>query len=173
MVEQSVSGVLTFAYWLHMAATVLWAGGLATIIFFVNPLAQQNLTGNFYRPFITKIYSRIQQVGWFCLVLLVVTGMFQMSSNPNYEGFLTIDNSWSLAILLKHLVIGLLVLVSAYITWILDPKITRIYLTQRDIEKEINYVELKVLENMKVKLSRVNLVIFLAVLAFTAWARAA
>lgn len=173
MAGQPVTSAVAFAYWIHMAATVLWAGGLATIILFVNPLARQNLTGNFYQLFITKIYTRVQQLGWFCLALLVVTGMFQMSANPNYAGFLAIDNPWSLAILLKHLTIGLLVLVSAYITWILDPKITRTYLAQRNMEQAAKNPDLKTLENMKVRLSWVNLVIFLAVLAFTAWARAA
>ena len=170
---QSTNGLLSFTYGLHIIATVVWAGGLTTLLLFVNPTARKILTGNVYRPFVLRMYSRIQQVGWFCLLVLVGTGLFQMSSNPHYQGFLAVRNSWAFAILLKHVFIRQLVLVNAYITWILDPKITRTYLAQRDIENEINYIELKALETMKVRLSWVNLLIFLVVLGFTAWARTA
>ncbi|NPV77039.1 MAG: hypothetical protein HPY59_11770 [Anaerolineae bacterium] len=171
MVEQSPAWALTLAYWIHIAATVFWLGGMTTLILFILPLARQYLVGNVYRPFLMKAYSRIQQVGWFCLALLTATGMFQMSSHPSYQGFLAINNPWALAILMKHLVIGLLLLASAYITWILDPKITRLNFLQQDIENEVNYLELRRLEIMKMKMSWFNLILFLVILALTAWAR--
>lgn len=171
MVEHSPVWALSLAYWFHIAATIVWLGGFTTMILFVSPLARQTLVGSVYRPFLTKSFSRIQQVGWFCLALLTVTGMFQMSSHPSYQGFLAINNSWAVAILIKHLVIGLLLLVSAYITWVLDPRITRLNLLQRDVENEVNCLELRRLETMKIQFSWFSLVLFLAILALTAWAR--
>lgn len=144
---------------------------MTTLILFIFPLTKQYLIGDGYRPFIMKAYSRIQQIGWFSLALLTATGMFQMSSHPSYQGFLAINNPWAFAIFVKHLVIGLLLLASAYITWILDPKITRLNLLQLDIENDVNYLELKRLETTKIKLSWFNLALFLVILALTAWAR--
>src|SRR5512133_891646 len=121
--------ILTILYWLHMLATVVWIGGLAAVSLLLLPAMQRTL-GNAkyaeaYSALLTQIQARLQQMGWFCLLVLIGTGMFQMSANRSYKGFLTITNPWSVAILIKHLVIGLMILVSGYVTWGLLPRLQR------------------------------------------------
>jgi hypothetical protein len=72
----------------------------------------------------------LQQVGWFSLAILGVTGMFQMSSSPNYQGFLAVDNPWAMAILAKHVVIGGMVVAAAYMTWGVLPALQRLAILQ-------------------------------------------
>jgi uncharacterized membrane protein len=117
--------VLAIAYWLHMLATVLWIGGLAATALIVVPAARRTVSGKEYAAFLALVQKRLQAVGWFSLVVLSLTGMFQMSSSPFYEGFLAIQNTWAIAMLLKHLSIGLMVLFSGYLTWFLGPALQR------------------------------------------------
>ncbi|MCC6147614.1 MAG: hypothetical protein IT308_08620 [Anaerolineaceae bacterium] len=171
MAGQPTNWALTLIYWLHLAATVVWLGGLTSMLFFILPAAEQYLGDSLTWSFLKKIDTRMQQVGWFCLVILVGTGLFQMSSHPSYEGFLTIGTPWSFAILSKHLVIGLLILASGYTTWNLDPKITRLRFLQKDEEDKPKSLELKRLEALKIKALWISLGLILVILGLTAWAR--
>ena len=120
--------LLAVIYWLHMLATVIWIGGLAALALIVIPAARRTLDADPYAAFLGRVQERLQQVGWLSLLVLGATGMFQMSVNPNYGGFLAIDNRWAAAILLKHAAIGLMVIVSAYSTWGLLPQLRRMAL---------------------------------------------
>ena len=163
---------LAIAYWLHMLATVAWIGGLVALSVVLLPAARRALDPQGFSGLISQVQVRMQRVGWFSLVVLVVTGMFQMSSHPSYGGFLTITNSWAVAILIKHLVIGGMVLVSAYATWGLLPALQRSAL-RRAAGREVDPFQQQRLERREEWLLRINLVLSIIVLALTAWARAA
>lgn len=120
--------VLTLIYGLHMLATVAWIGGLAAFAFIILPAAKKGLPVGAYEPFFIRMSTRLQQIGWFSLVVLIITGLFQMSAHPQYEGILAVNNTWSIAIFAKHIVIGSMVIVSAYVTWILNPAYQRLSL---------------------------------------------
>jgi uncharacterized membrane protein len=161
---------LAIAYWLHLLATVIWIGGLVTLAWLVIPAAQRSLDSTGYSIFLERIESRLQSVGWFSLILLTVTGMFQLSANPNYTGFLTINNRWALAILLKHLAVVGMVLVSAYLTWGLMPDLRRS--AMRQAVGKLSPEEGAKLRRREQTLLRLNLVLAFVVLALTALARA-
>lgn len=164
--------VLAIAYWLHMLATVLWIGGLAAMSLIVVPAARKALNGKEYAVLLAQMQKRLQAIGWFSLVVLVLTGMFQMSSSPFYEGFLAIQNTWSVAMLLKHLSIGLMVLVSGYLTWFLGPALQRNVLL-RTAGKEIDPSRQVKLQRQEELLLAVNVAASVLVLLLTAVARAA
>jgi len=163
---------LTFAYWLHMLATVGWIGSLAALSLVVLPAARRALEPGAYSALLARIQIRLQPLAWFCLIILAGTGMFQMSAHPSYSGFLSINNEWAAAILLKHIVIGLMVLLSAYITWGLLPSLQRAAL-MRGAGVEVDSRAMVRLERREIWLLRVNLFLSVIVLALTAWARAA
>jgi uncharacterized membrane protein len=162
--------VLTLSYWLHMIATVVWIGGLAALTLFVSPAAKRTLQSQPYTVLLDKIQNRLHSIGWFCLAVLVVTGMFQLSSSPSYKGFLVVQNQWAWAILLKHLVIGLMVAISAYLSWGLSPELTRLALLQSKGALKNNSL-LERLQNRQIIFMRINLAIGVVILALTAWAR--
>jgi hypothetical protein len=107
--------------------------------------------------------------------------MLQMGANPNYEGFFTISNVWSGAILIKHLFFLGMTGISAYLTWGLLPQMRRLALLRaRDQAKIINSagqqadalpeIEARILRQEELLL-RLNLVLGVLVLAMTAVAR--
>ena len=161
---------LTLAYWLHLLATVVWIGGLASLSLFVLPAARRSLTAQQYAGFLGALKVRLQQVGWFSLMILIFTGLFQMISHPNYEGLLAIGAPWAVAILVKHLAVGVMIVLSAYVTWGLTPALQRLALLQSH-GKEIPAAEAEKLQRREALLLNLNLIISIIILALTALAR--
>jgi uncharacterized membrane protein len=163
--------VLTITYWLHMVATVVWIGGLTAVSLVLVPAGRKTLAAPAFGALLTQVNARLQGIGWFSLVVLFATGMFQMSASPRYEGFFAITNAWSAAILAKHLAVGLMILVSGYITWGLLPALKRISLL-RAAGKTSGGADEARLRRREDLLLRANLVLSVLVLLLTAWARA-
>ncbi|MEJ2706127.1 MAG: CopD family protein [Anaerolineales bacterium] len=161
---------LSLAYWVHMLATVTWIGGLAALAIFVLPAAHKSLDRNAYPAFLADIRRRLDPLAWLSLVLLVATGLFQMSANPNYQGFLAINNRWAVAILIKHLVFIVMTGISAYLTWGILPAMQRAALRLAHGQQVL---ESQALQRREIFLMRLNLALGLIVLGLTAIARAA
>lgn len=171
--EQAVSPLaLAAAYWLHMLATVSWLGGLAALALFVLPAARKTLDAAAYSNLLAHIQPRLQNIAWFSLAVLGVTGMFQMSAHPSYAGFLAVNSPWAMAILVKHLVIGLMILTSAYVTWGLLPAIRRAALL-RAAGRAVEPAEAARLARREMLLLNINLALSVVVLLLTALARSA
>lgn len=162
--------VLAVAYWLHMIATVIWLGGLAALALVVLPAARRSLASDAYSELLAGMQVRLQRLGWFSLAVLAVTGMFQMSSHPAYGGFLDISNSWSIAIFAKHMVIGVMVAVSAYVTWGILPALQRLSLL-RAAGRSGPEDQQRRLEQRETNMLRLNLLLSALVLLLTAIAR--
>ncbi len=163
---------ISIAYWLHMLATVTWIGGLAAISLFVVPAAGKVLDKTAFGALLSRLVTRLQLVGWFSLAVLIVTGLFQMSASPFYKGFLAISNPWAVAILTKHLVVGLMILAAAYVTWGLLPSLQRTIL-MRAAGRPVDDSAIASIQNREILLLRLNLALSVIVLALTALARTA
>ncbi len=164
------SWALSLIYWFHMLATVIWIGGLATLSIIFLPVARQALEPEAYTRLLAGVQKRLDPLGWMSLLVLIGTGMFQMSANPNYEGFLAVGNRWSLAILIKHILFLVMTGVSAYLTWGLIPKLQRIALRQVHGQATRESQNLQKQEDF---LLRLNFLLGVAILALTALARTA
>lgn len=154
-----------------MLATVVWIGGLVSLSLFVLPNARVTLDQTAYQKFSLRLFTSLQRVGWFCLGVLIVTGMFQLSAHPQYQGFLAITSPWARALLIKHLVIGGMIAVSATINWWVLPALNRLTLIQLSGDAD-SQEHIRRLEQRERFLLRLNLVLSVVVLLLTALARA-
>ena len=161
--------VLALIYWLHLLATVMWVGSLAAISFLVLPAMKRTLNPETQLIFIEAMQKRLEPITWFSISLLVLTGLFQMSLNPHYDGFLSTSTQWSLAILAKHILGMIIVVVSAIQTWEVIPAIRRGILLSK---KHDNALELDALRRREINLVRINLGLAVLILLATAVARA-
>jgi len=160
---------LTLTYWLHMLATVIWIGGLAALALIVLPAAQRALEPESRAALLEQIQRRLESLGGFSLFLLLATGMFQMSANPNFDGYLSTSNAWGQAMLLKHGLFVLMLGVSAAQTWWLLPNIRRAALMQKRGKGDPAAIEK--MSRQETLLFRINLILSLLILAATAMAR--
>ncbi|MFN2194792.1 MAG: CopD family protein [Anaerolineales bacterium] len=159
---------LTLIYWTHMLATVVWIGGLALLLLLVLPMVNRTLPQAQQAVLLERIQSRFDPIIWLCLMLLVATGLFQMSASPNYKGFLAIDNRWAVAILIKHLIFLGMIAVNAAVTWVVLPGLRRVALKR---QKGLEAPEEARLQRQELLLLRTNLVLGMVILGLTALAR--
>jgi len=97
---------LALSLFLHIGATVIWIGGILLVTFLVVPELNRALAD---QPALYQLLRRLRRrftpLGNLSLAALIVTGLLQMSTNPNYEGLLSFSNRWSQVLLLKHLLL--------------------------------------------------------------------
>ncbi len=161
---------LALIYWLHMLATVAWIGSIVSISILVLPAARKSLKPADQLAFIESMQKRLEPLAWFSLGLLIATGLFQLSANPHYNGFFDVSTQWSLAILVKHGLVGLMVVVSAVQTWEVLPAIRRTLMRR---EKGASEEEMLQLKKREERLLRMNFILSMLILGATAVARSA
>jgi uncharacterized membrane protein len=158
---------MALIYWIHFLATVTWIGSIAAVSLLVLPASDRTLGAADRLRFIEALQKRLEPLAWFCMGLLVVTGLFQMSANPHYNGFISVSTQWSLAILVKHSLAVIMVVVSALQTWEVIPAIRRTLMKRDRATDE----ELRKLEKREKILIRANGLLAALILMATAVAR--
>lgn len=169
MITAPPAWALALTYWLHLLATVTWVGSLAGVSFLVLPAMKRALEPETQLVFIEAMQKRLEPIAWFSMTLLVLTGLFQMSVNPHYDGFISVSTQWSVAILTKHLLGIVMVVVSAIQTWEVIPAIRRAIVKSKKIK---NAEELDRLRRREILLLRMNFGLSVLILLATAFARA-
>ena len=169
MITHPPSWALALTFWLHLFATVTWVGSLASVSLLVLPAMKRTLDAETQLVFIDALQKRLEPIAWFSMSLLLATGLFQMSVNPHYDGFLSASTQWSLAILIKHILGMVMVVVSAIQTWEVIPAIRRAIVRSK---KRNNADEIDSLRRREVVLLRMNFGLSLLILLATAFARA-
>ena len=163
--------LLAVSYFFPLVATVLWLGGLALFVIMVWPEARRAFSESpALYAFLTRLRKRFYLVTNFSLVVLIITGMFQMPADPNYEGMLDFSNDWSRLILLKHIAIVGMVACGLAIQYGVAPALERTaLLVERGKGDPAEYGRLR---GREVRLTWVNVILAALVLACTAWATA-
>lgn len=151
-----------------MLATVVWIGSLAAINLLFLPAATRTLNPTDQLSLITALQKRLEPLAWFCMGILLVSGLFQLSLNPHYDGFFSVSSQWSLSILIKHGFSILMVVVSAVQTWEVIPSIQRTLLKK----DKADAAELLRLQKQETLLLRINFILSALILGATAFARA-
>lgn len=159
--------ILAIIFWLHMLATVTWIGSLAAINLLVLPASHRTLKLADQLSFIAALQKRLEPLAWFCMGILLVTGLFQLSTSPHYDGFLALSTRWSFAILIKHGLAVIMVVVSAIQTWEVLPAIHRTLMKKGKADED----ELARLQRKEVIILRINLTLSALILGATALAR--
>jgi uncharacterized membrane protein len=164
--------ILAISLFFHLMATVIWVGGLFVTSILVWPEAQRTLqqTPAFY-ALLGRIRRRFTPLGNFSLAVLIVTGLTQMSLDSHYEGFLNIANTWSVVILVKHLTIGGMILVGIILQYAVFPALER---TSMLVERGKTQAEAdwQRLRKREIRLTWINVILGVAILALSAWAGA-
>jgi uncharacterized membrane protein len=152
-------------------ATVVWIGGLVTMALVVWPGLRRVVTEEqTFGRLIEAIQARFRPLANLSLIVLVLTGLVQMNANENYNGFLNFSNLWSQAIALKHLAIIGMIVIGAVMTFGIQPALRRqAILIAGGVGEEADTAHLRKRID---RLARIDLILGILVLGFTALARA-
>lgn len=162
---------LAFAYWLHMAATIVWIGGLFFQAAILGPAIARSLAIPSRAGLLLAVRRRFEPLAWLSLAVLAFTGLMQMAASPHYAGLLQIRDTWSAAILAKHAVIVIMVCAAAVQTWVIQPQLDRMVVLEARGALPAGGMEPWL--RRQSRLSAANLTLGLIVLALTAIARSA
>ena len=160
--------ILAASYWLHLLATIVWLGGIVIMVFIAWPALQQGTLGSNQWLALQRRFFPWTNVS---LVVLLVTGFYQMTSDANYDGFLSIDSTWAWALLLKHIAYGAMVILTVFVQVSVYPAVSRLTLLAEH-KPDLAAKEQEKLERQEVRLLRLNLLCAVLVLLFTAVATA-
>ena len=161
--------LLALSLFFHISATVLWIGGLLLTVLLVWPEVQRTLADQpkLY-AMLSRWRTRFYPISNIALAVLVVTGLFQMTADPSYDGLLAFDNTWSRVMLVKHVVIVLMVLAGGLLQYGVTPALER---TSLLLQREKGDVAVwGRLRRREVLLTWLNAGLGVAVLALSAWA---
>ena len=159
---------LALVFWIHLLATATWIGSLVAAAIIVLPAAKRALQPGDRLALVDHVRARLEPITWLSVSVLIVTGLFQMSVNPHYNGFLSTSGQWSLAMLAKHTLVGALIAVSALHTWEALPALRRALLQKPRLSQH----EIDRLERREASLLRLSIILGALVLLATGFARA-
>ncbi len=161
--------ILALNYALHLLATVIWLGGLATLTLVAWPVFSRSaedgasVGGSLFEA----LERRLRPLANASLVVLVATGLIQMGGSPYYGGLLQIVNLWSLSLLLKHLTVGGMIVISVVMQWAIYPALQRAALLTQRGAPEAEALQRKLHRRMR-RLVALNLALGVLVLVLTA-----
>jgi uncharacterized membrane protein len=117
-----------------------------------------------------RLRARFLPLTHFSLVVLVVTGLVQMTADPNYGGVLQFANTWTRVILLKHVAVAGMLICGLALQFAVMPGLERARLLAERGKDDPALSER--LRRSERRLTWINLALGVLVLAFTAWATA-
>jgi uncharacterized membrane protein len=161
--------LLSLSHFIHLMATVVWIGGIGVFVLWIYPESKKSLPNpDERRKLLFVLQRRFRPVANFSLVMLLGTGMLQMSADPNYEGILQFTNTWSIAMVFKHLAYVGMVGIMVLIQFGLAPSLERAHL----LASKGNSEELDRLLNQEALYTKIIGILGVIVLACTAIATA-
>lgn len=163
-----MSWILAISYLIHLLATVVWLGGIALITLLARPALQHGTLASNQWWAIQRKFVLWANVS---MVLLLITGFYQMTVDSNYNGFLSIDSQWAVAILLKHIAYIVMIGITVYLQVILYPAMSRAALLAEQ-KPDLGAAESEKIQKRDILLLRLNLIFAVTVLFFTALATA-
>jgi uncharacterized membrane protein len=160
--------ILALSYWVHLLATVVWLGGLVLIALIAWPAwRQQSLSDNQWLTLQKRFAPWVNG----SMALLWVTGFVQMTNDVNYTGFLSIDSTWALAMLLKHVAVVVMMAATLYLQFRVYPSMERLQMLAAK-KPQMAATEQAQLQQQERRWLWINLVCAAIILFFTAIATA-
>jgi putative copper export protein len=161
--------ILAISLFFHLVSTAIWIGGLMILSILVFPEARRVLEN---QPALYTLLSRLRKrftpLSNLALAVLIATGLTQMSLDPNYNGILQFDNTWSVVMLLKHITIIGMVVCGLILQYAVAPALERASLLAE--RGKGNPEEWAHLRQREVRLTWLNVILGVMVLGFSAWA---
>lgn len=160
--------ILAISLFFHILATVVWIGGILILTLLVIPEVNRTLVD---QPALYQLLQRLRKrfspLTNLALVVLIVTGLSQMTADPNYDGLMKFDNQWSQVMLIKHILIVAMALVGLFLQFSIAPALERTSLLLERGKGQID--DWQALRQREQQLTWLILLFALMILGMSAW----
>jgi uncharacterized membrane protein len=154
--------IVSLSHFLHIAATVVWIGGIFMTLLVILPGSKTALES---APLVGKLMKEIGQrftpLANLSIWILIVSGLTLLYANRKFISFSELSNSWNNIIFYKLAVVAVMVCIHFYRGLILNQKIIA-------SATSANEAKTAGLRKFSLALVKINLILGIAVLAFTA-----
>lgn len=159
---------LAISLFFHILATAIWIGGILLITALVIPEFNRLVTDQLaLYQILMRIRKRFAQISNLALAVLIVTGLLQMTADPNYDGLLQFNSVWSQVLLIKHLLIVVMAVAGLILQFGIAPALERTSLLLRHGKGDD--AEWQRLRRNEQRLTLLVAALALLVLAASAW----
>jgi uncharacterized membrane protein len=124
MEDKMKETILLLSRWFHLLASVIWVGGIASILFAVLPSAKKVL-GAEAAGLMKEVSGKFAPMANLSIVLLIATGLALILADNRPAGFGDSDNAWTFPFGLKLVLVSVMILIHFYRNLVLAPKIVR------------------------------------------------
>ena len=102
--------LIPLSYWLHALATVVLIGHYLLFALIYLPVFKNNQANPMSGTILSEISNRSR--GWLyaALLIFIITGIYLLLTNPNYLGLGNFGNTWSILMLVKHIIVVLMLI---------------------------------------------------------------
>jgi len=160
--------ILAISLFFHILATVVWIGGILILTLLVIPEVNQILAD---QPALYQVLQRLRKrfapISNLALVVLIVTGLSQMTADPNYDGLMQFNNPWSQVMLIKHILIVVMALAGLFLQFGVAPSLERTSLLLARGKGQVE--DWHKLRQREQQLTWLMLLLALLILAMSAW----
>jgi uncharacterized membrane protein len=97
--------LVAFAYWLHTLSTVIFIGHPVLLAGIYLPVLSNN------GPALSQISKKSRSWMYGSLLVFILTGIYLLFVDSNYQGIGNFSNPWAIMMLVKHiLILGMIVI---------------------------------------------------------------
>ena len=100
--------LIALSFWLHSIATVLLIGHYLLLVLIYLP-ALRKTTLDITGPILSDISRQSRNWMYVSLMIFIITGIYLMFADPNYLGVGDFGNTWSILMLIKHILIVVMI----------------------------------------------------------------
>ncbi len=117
----------------HLLAAIVWVGTLFSWGMLYTS-ALKRLEG--YASVEGQLRRRLMLLQNICFGVLLLTGVYLMTQDIHYTGWLSFNNRWSQLLLLKHISIGFMILLVILLSSVVEPLRRQIVLSEEVVALE-------------------------------------
>lgn len=115
--------VLSLSHFFHLLATVVWIGGIFMVLLVILPSARATLEPPAMGGLMKEITGKFTLLANASILVMVITGVIIAVYKEKFGGFLHVGDFWNGALVFKHLLVAVMIIIHFYRGLVLAPRI--------------------------------------------------
>jgi uncharacterized membrane protein len=118
--------IMSAMNWLHLLATVAWIGGVLINVIVLSPAAKESLEPPMMMRLWGAVMKRFRVIVYVCMAVFIGTGIVMMFMNSAYGDTFDFGDTWTLFLVIKHILVLILIIVGIYMLEGVFPKLKKL-----------------------------------------------
>lgn len=153
--------IVSLSHFLHTSATAVWIGGIFMTLMVILPGSKTVLESPLVGKLMKEIGQRFTPLANMSILILIVSGLILFFANRNFTSLGDLLKGWNILIFCKFAVVVVMVCIHFYRGSILSKKIM-------ESAAQVNEAQTAGLRKLSLDLVKINLILGITVLVFTA-----